>query len=209
MRNRILPALVYIMVSNGLLCYKLGIVWLLMLLSIIMCLCGKYHILALCFNIMQCQSIYWLAWVALVYTVSSPKYAPFFAAKMGRGCLLKYSISIMHTPPRFLVMLHSRSMIITAFWKNSQQLRWMCIMGNQQFDTKLRCIEATCSVSGDGTTLCKLVLQAMKTLVVTSEWSFSAFECMCIQMGHTRQRSQTKSSLKACPEDRCLYEGKY
>ena len=46
--------------------------------------------------------------------------------------------------------------------------------------TKPRGIKATCIVSGDGTTLCKLVLQEAKTLVVTSERGYSDFVCLCI-----------------------------
>ena len=40
-----------------------------------------------------------------------------------------------------------------------RQLHWVCSTGNDGVcvDTQLRGIEATCIVSGDGTTLCKLV----------------------------------------------------
>ena len=60
-----------------------------------------------------------------------PPYAHHFEAKVERGRLLEYLISLVHTPPQFLAMLHSRSIIMTTavtFWKNGQQLRWTCTM---------------------------------------------------------------------------------
>ena len=45
-------------------------------------------------------------------TVVSRKYAPtffahYFEAKVGRGRLVEYSITLVHTPTRFIAMLHS------------------------------------------------------------------------------------------------------
>ena len=54
----------------------------------------------------------------------------------------------------------------------------MCTTGNDHVDTKPRGIEATCFVSGDDTTLHKLILQATKTF---SERGCSDFMCMHIK----------------------------
>ena len=62
-------------------------------------------------------------------TISSKNTPPLFAhyleAKVGVERLLDYLISLVHTPPRFLTMLRSRSILTTTgltFRKNSQQL---------------------------------------------------------------------------------------
>ena len=82
-------------------------------------------------------------------TVSSQNisscFTHYFEAKVGRGCLLEYSISLVLAPhpTRFLTMLHTRSTITVTAVAFTEHVLWeiraVLVL------TKLRGIEATCT----------------------------------------------------------------
>ena len=138
---------------------------------------------------------------SLVYILYMPPYfAHYFEAKVERECLFKYSISLVYTCPNFVTMLHMKSTVtMTAanFLENSsftepvlQGIRGVGV------DSKPTGIEATSIVSGDRGQTHISYSKQWKTLAVDSKKGFMG---MCLW--HNQWWSQTKSSLKACPED--------
>ena len=130
------------------------------------------------------------------------KIIPLFCAllwgKVGRGHLLKWSVSLMHMPPPSSLRCYARQ------WQSQQQLRlcgsiWWKI-SSICVNTKLRlCIGTTCIFNGDRGWPCIFVLWATKTLVVISEQSYSDF--VYAFTNSLDDRAKPKAHKKACPED--------
>ena len=120
----------------------------------------------------------------------------YFESKVERKCLLKYLISLGHTPPQFLAMW-SMSLIIAAFQKTDSSFTEHVIqeLSSTCADTKPTGIKATCIVSSD-----RAQPQISSYWKQQKPWQWPADKAMVILCVNILQ-AQSARELKACQED--------
>ena len=100
-----------------------------------------------------------------------PFFAHYFEAEVGRGCLLEYSICLMHMPlPPFLLIFNTHRVdkhdnchgfleaSMNVYYRKSKVL--LLILSQEASK--------------------QLAMRATKTLVVASEQGYNNFVCMCL-----------------------------